>query len=125
MMISLVISLSLAFHEPRLCGTCRETNRSVVRARSLVHGSRYRLLPVSDSKLLIKNSNLCLRDQLGATPPWDQGRNGVRRRPGKTQVWRPHFRTWGLSEENVLYWRKYLRHYWGLFGGPRSDSAPP
>jgi len=29
--------------------------------------------------------------------------DGVR---GKMQVWRPHVRTWGLSEANVLYWRK-------------------
>jgi len=27
---------------------------------------------------------------------------------GKNQVWRRHVRTWGLSEANVLYRRKYL-----------------
>jgi len=31
---------------------------------------------------------------------------------GKKQVWHPHVRTWGLSEANVLYWRKYLWHCW-------------
>jgi len=29
---------------------------------------------------------------------------------GKKRVWRPHVRTWGLSEFNVLYWRKYWWH---------------
>jgi len=29
---------------------------------------------------------------------------------GKKQVWHPYVRTWGLSETNVLYWRKYLWH---------------
>ena len=29
---------------------------------------------------------------------------------GKEQIWRPHVRTWGLSEANVLYWWKYLWH---------------
>ena len=29
---------------------------------------------------------------------------------GKKQVWRPRVRSWVLSEENVLYWRNYLRH---------------
>jgi len=27
---------------------------------------------------------------------------------GKKQVWRPHVRTWGFFEANVLYWRKYF-----------------
>jgi len=27
---------------------------------------------------------------------------------GKKHVWRPHVRAWGLSQENVLYWWKYL-----------------
>jgi len=31
---------------------------------------------------------------------------------GKKQVWRPHVRTWGLSEANTLYWRRYMWHYW-------------
>ena len=31
---------------------------------------------------------------------------------GKKQVWGLHVRTWGLSEANVLCWRKYLRHWW-------------
>ena len=37
---------------------------------------------------------------------------------GKKQVWRLHVRIWGLSEANVLYWRKYLWHCWDF-------SAPP
>jgi len=31
---------------------------------------------------------------------------------GKKQVWRPHVRTWGLSEAKVLEWRKFLRNFW-------------
>jgi len=45
---------------------------------------------------------------------------GVR---GKKQVWRPHVRTWGLSEANVL--KKVFATLVGLFGTPRSDSAFP
>jgi len=37
--------------------------------------------------------------------------DGVR---SKNQVWRPNFRTWGLSAANVLYWKKYLWHCWDL-----------
>jgi len=33
---------------------------------------------------------------------------------GKKQVWRPHFRTWGLPEANVLYWRMYVWHCWNI-----------
>ena len=33
---------------------------------------------------------------------------------GKKQVWRRRVRTWGLSEANLLYWRKYLWHCWGF-----------
>ena len=51
----------------------------------------------------------------GAT---EQGSNEVWWRPGKKQVWRPHVRTWDLSEANILYWKKYLRHCWDF-------SAPP
>jgi len=45
---------------------------------------------------------------------------------GKKQVWRPHVWTWGLSEANVLYWKKYMPHCWDLLalGAPRSHSAP-
>jgi len=32
--------------------------------------------------------------------------------------WRPHVRIWGLSEANLRYWRKYLRHCWNF-------SMPP
>jgi len=45
---------------------------------------------------------------------------------GKKQVWRPHVRNRGLSEENVLYWTKHLLgHLLGRFGAPRNDLAPP
>ena len=49
---------------------------------------------------------------------------------GKKQIWRHHVRTWGLSEANVLHWRKYLWHCWYFSGPPavirrpHSDSAP-
>jgi len=42
---------------------------------------------------------------------------------GKKQVWRPHVRTWGLSEANVLLWKKCLWHCCD-FLVPSSDSAP-
>ena len=35
---------------------------------------------------------------------------------GKKRVWRHHVRTWGLSEANVLHWRKYFVTLVGLFG---------
>jgi len=39
-----------------------------------------------------------------------QGRiDEVRWRLG-IQVWRPHVWTWGLSEANVLFWKKCLWH---------------
>jgi len=41
-----------------------------------------------------------------------QGRNEVRWRPARKPVWRPHVRTWGLSEANSLYWRKCMWHCW-------------
>jgi len=31
---------------------------------------------------------------------------------GKKQLWRPHVRTWGLSEANVLHWRKHMWYCW-------------
>ena len=44
---------------------------------------------------------------------------------GKKQVWRPHVRTWRLSEANVglLFWKNWLWHCCD-FPPPRSDSAP-
>jgi len=33
---------------------------------------------------------------------------------GKKQVWRLRIRTWGLSEAIVLYWRKYMWHWWDV-----------
>jgi len=35
---------------------------------------------------------------------------------GKKQVWRPHARTWGLSEANVLHWSTVLVKLLGFFG---------
>ena len=52
---------------------------------------------------------------------WDLVHRGVTRLNGardKKQVWRPHDRTRGLSEANVLYWRIYVWHCWDF-------SAPP
>ena len=43
---------------------------------------------------------------------------------GKIQVWRPHFRTWGLPEANVLYWRMYVWHCWDFLAPPQYFSAP-
>jgi len=43
---------------------------------------------------------------------------------GKKQIWRPHVRTWDLSELNVLYWTKYTCDIVGTFWRPRNDSAP-
>jgi len=47
------------------------------------------------------------------------------------QVWSfaLHVRTWGLSEANALYWRKYLWHCWSfsaphaVISRPHGDSA--
>jgi len=50
---------------------------------------------------------------------------------GRKQVWRPHVRTWDVSEVNVVYWRKYLWHCWDFSAPPavirrtRSDSVAP
>ena len=63
------------------------------------------------------NSGASARDGVFAKSPRcdNQGRTEVR---GKKQVLRFHVRTWGLSEANLLYWRKHLR-----LG--RDFSAPP
>ena len=37
---------------------------------------------------------------------------------GKKQVWRPHVRTWCLSDANWLYWRKYLWYFVWTFRLP-------
>jgi len=42
---------------------------------------------------------------------------------GKKQVWRPHARTWDLSEANVLFWKKCLWHC-DFLASLRRDSAP-
>jgi len=38
----------------------------------------------------------------------EQERNEVRWRPGQEASLAPHIRTWGLSEANALYWRRYF-----------------
>jgi len=40
------------------------------------------------------------------------------------QVWRPDVRTWGISEANVVYWRKYLWHCWA-FSAPHAVIRRP
>ena len=42
---------------------------------------------------------------------------------GKKQVWRPHVRAWGLSEANVLFWKKCFWHCCD-FLVTSSDSVP-
>ena len=58
---------------------------------------------------------------------------GVTRSDGtrdKKQVWRPGVRNWGLSEANVLCWRRYLWRCWDFLVPPaairrsHSDSEP-
>jgi len=56
------------------------------------------------------------------------GTQGVTRLDGarsKKQVWRPHVRTWALSEANVPYWRKYLWHCWDFSGPPAVIGHSP
>jgi len=47
---------------------------------------------------------------------------------GKKQVWRAHALIWGLSEEHLLYCRKYF-YIVGIFRAPiviwRPGTAPP
>ena len=43
---------------------------------------------------------------------------------GKKQLWRPHVRTWGLSEANVLYWREYMWRCWGFSALPAVIRRP-
>jgi len=43
---------------------------------------------------------------------------------GKKQVWRLHVRTSGLSEANLLYWRKYLWHLWKFPASPAVIRRP-
>ena len=52
-----------------------------------------------------------------------QGRNEVRWRLEHETSLPPHVRTWGLSEANVLFWKKCSWRCWN-FLAPRSDSAP-
>ena len=43
---------------------------------------------------------------------WNRGVTRFDGARGKKLVWCPHIRTWGISEANVLYWRKNLWHCW-------------
>jgi len=43
---------------------------------------------------------------------------------GKKQVWRPHVRTWPLSKGNLLLWRKYLWHFFGVSASLQWFAAP-
>ena len=43
---------------------------------------------------------------------------------GQKKVWRPHARTWGLSETNALYWRNDLWHCWDFTAPPAVIRCP-
>jgi len=82
----------------------------------------------------VRESAVCLHRSF-ATKKWvdgfldrtdlqiDRGVTRLDGAQGKMQVRRPHFRTWGLPEANVLYRRIYVWHCWD-FWRPLSDSAP-
>jgi len=82
----------------------------------------------------VRESAVCLHRSF-ATYKWvDEFLNGtnllidrgVTRLDGardKKQVWRPHVRTWGLSEEKALYWRKCLWHCWDFLAPPKRFGA--
>jgi len=44
---------------------------------------------------------------------------------GKKQVWHPYVGTWGLSEANVLCWRKYLWQCWDFSAPLAVILCPP
>jgi len=52
------------------------------------------------------------------------GRNEVRWRLVQDASLAPHFRTWGLLEANVLYWRMYVWHCYDFLAPPQYFSAP-
>jgi len=54
--------------------------------------------------------------------PWVRGVTRWDGARGNKQLWRPHVRTWDLSDANLLYWSTcdILR----TFRHPRNDSAP-
>ena len=54
-----------------------------------------------------------------------QVRNEVRRRPGQEASLAPRVRTWGLSEGNLLYWRKNLWNCWDFSTPPADIWRPP
>jgi len=71
---------------------------------------------------LYKSANIL---QTVVQPEWgwrSHGPSGVTRLDGdrgKKQVWRPHVTTWSVSQAKVLYWIKYLWHYWYFLGPPQ------
>ena len=72
--------------------------------------------------LLLKPVKLRKDGKIGFELHDEQGRNEVSWRLGQ-DVWRSHFRAWGLSEANVLYWRKYLWHCWDFAAPPQWFGA--
>ena len=82
----------------------------------------------------VRESAVCLHRSF-ATKKWvdgfldrtdlqiDRGVTRLDGAQGKMQVRRPHFRTWGLPEANVLYWRMYVWQY-GDFWRPAVFRRP-
>jgi len=61
------------------------------------------------------------------TRGYEQRHNEVRWHPGQEASLAAHVRSWGLSETNVLYWKKYmwvLWHCWNLLGSPAVIRHP-
>ena len=77
-------------------------------------------------KILLAFSELSFRT---ACVQHRQGRNEIRWRPGQEASWRPHVRTWGLSEANYCI-QEILVAFLTLFSAPtviwrpHSVSAP-
>jgi len=76
---------------------------------SLVNTTKYRTVSKRYSSALSedapqKHKGRNMQQPSAAWLKHMQRRNEARWRRGKEQVWRPHIRTWGLSEANVLYW---------------------
>jgi len=55
---------------------------------------------------------------------WSKGAIRLDSTWGKKQVWCSNVRNWGLSEANVLYWRKYLWHCWDFLVPPHPFVGP-
>jgi len=69
-----------------------------------------------------RNKVVLLCDQDVKFGPGAQGRNEVK--------WRPHIRTWGLSDVHALFWRQHLWYCWDfrrslqIFGAPAVMRRP-